>query len=94
MDYQNAVTDESDRLIKRGNFKTVMESFDEYKTRGCNAIYLMGALERDNGVNFDTFSGQPSFIRPDASPLAVTSKDTPNTMLGGATMFKQVTKRA
>lgn len=54
----------------------------------------MGALERDNGVHLDKFSHQPHFKRPDVSPLAITSRSTPNSMLGGKPAFKQLCKKA
>ena len=38
----------------------------------------MGAFERDNGWKFDEKTGRSLCDRPNASPLAVTSRVTPN----------------
>lgn len=54
----------------------------------------MGALERDNGLFLDKISHQPNFKRPETSPLAITSRNTPNSMLGGKVAFKNLTKKA
>lgn len=94
VDLQNANYDEQGNIVKIGNFKTVSESLDEYKSNGINCIYLMGALERDNGMYIDEFSRVPRFEREHISFLAITSRDTPNRMLGGNSAFKELTKKA
>lgn len=76
-----------------------VESFDKVKTEllemkgmGIGCVYLMGALERDNGIEEE--SGRLNFSRPKASPFAVTCRKTPNTMLGGKRGFKDLMSEA
>ena len=54
----------------------------------------MGALERDNQCVEDPLSLTKTFEHPDASPLAVTDRQTPNTMLGGDEAFTELMKKA
>ena len=49
----------------------------------------MGIFERDNGK-----TNKNNYQRPDASPLAVTCRKTPCTMLGGVSGFKCLMKEA
>jgi hypothetical protein len=44
---------------------------------------MMGALERDNNPYFNKSLSEVQYKRPDATPLAITSRDTANKMLGG-----------
>jgi hypothetical protein len=49
VDYQNAEVDTKEgKFIKRGDFSKLEKSIDTYKKRGITALYIMGALERDN----------------------------------------------
>jgi hypothetical protein len=91
VDYQDAEVDtEHNKFIKRGNFKTIEQSIPTYKKKGISALYLMGVLERDNYPVVDKSSGEVEFKKADASALAVTSRETPNIMLGGSEGFKRV----
>jgi hypothetical protein len=54
----------------------------------------MGALERDNGMYIDNLTKQKKFQRLDVSPLAITSRTMPNSMLGGPEGFKELTLEA
>jgi len=91
VDFQEAMTDPvSGKLVRRGNFLKVKENMKRYRDSGINCMYLMGALERDNGPQYAKDSHQKSFKRPDASPLAVICRKTPNQMLGGVEGFKEM----
>ena len=59
---------------------------------GIGCVYLMGALERDNGMQEQ--SGRITFSRPKASPFAVTCRKTPNNMLGGTRGFRELMTEA
>ena len=61
----------------------------------------MGVFERDNvpfqGTNVQSFSIDPNekqYKKPDAAALAVTSRGTPNEMLGGNQAFQKLVKKA
>lgn len=54
----------------------------------------MGALERDNGHCLDPKNNLNIYLRPDASPLAITCRQTPNIMLGGNVMFSKLITEA
>jgi len=77
-------------LARRGTFETVRSALAGYKIDGITAIYLMGALERDNGSLTDA----GVFPRPDASPLAIRCEGTPNTMLGSSAAFTSLMQEA
>ena len=63
----------------RGTFHTLSNNLNEYKDKfGLNALYVLGAFERDNGYNYDNKTGRGICERPNASPLAVTSRVIPN----------------
>ena len=95
VDYQNADIDTKEgRFIKRGDFSKVEKSIDLYKKRGITALYLMGVLERDNNSYMNQSVNEVQFRRPDAAPLAVTTRDTANKMLGGDEGFQRVMKQA
>lgn len=59
---------------------------------GIGCLYLMGTLERDNGMEEE--QGRMKFVRPKASPLAITCRQTPSTMLGGKRGFKELMSEA
>ena len=91
VDFQEAVPDPtSGKLVRRGNFLKVKDNMKRYRDSGINCMYLMGALERDNGPQFIKETYQKTFKRPDASPLAVICRKTPNSMLGGVEGFKEL----
>lgn len=70
-------------FIKRGTFADVENKLDDLKSQGVSALYLMGTLERDNGAFLNKYSDQIEYRCEDSSPLAVTSRNTANSMLGG-----------
>jgi len=39
---------------------------------------MMGVLERDNNAYFNKSQGEIQYKRPDATPLAITCRDTAN----------------
>ena len=82
------------RTPMRGSFNKVKEQIKNYKTMGINCLYLMGALERDNGLEVNPISGQRSYLRPQASCLAVTCRKTPCKMLGGTEAFSSLCEEA
>lgn len=91
VDFQEAVPDPtSGKLVRRGNFLKVRDNMKRYRDSGINCMYLMGAFERDNGLKYVKESHQKFFKRPDASPLAVICRKTPNQMLGGSEGFKEM----
>lgn len=91
VDFQEAVPDPtSGKLVRRGNFLKVKDNMKRYRDSGINCMYLMGALERDNGPQYIKDTYQKTFKRPDASPLAVVCRKTPNSMLGGVEGFKEL----
>lgn len=54
MDLVDAKPDNQGKFSKRGNFARVAKNLPEYAKQGINCLYLMGALERDNGFTIDT----------------------------------------
>jgi hypothetical protein len=90
VDFQEGMPDPTGKMARRGNFRKVKDNMKRYRDSGINCMYLMGALERDNGIHFDNESHQNIFKRPDVSPLAVTCRKTPNTMLGGVSGFLEM----
>ena len=86
IDLQDAVFDlETDDLKRRGNFETVRRSIQERYASGVNCLYLMGALERDNGLQGENQK---------ASPFAVTCRQSPCQMLGGEKDFRSLLREA
>lgn len=83
-DLQTNPNERVESMIKRGSFFKVRDNLKNYQENGINCIYLMGALERDNGLEINPITNQKFFSRPEASPLAVTCRKTPCSMLGGA----------
>ncbi|KAL4507061.1 hypothetical protein ABPG72_001854 [Tetrahymena utriculariae] len=94
VDLQDGVPDEKGKIVKRGNFRKVKDKLPAYKQMGLNSLYLMGALERDNGIYLDEQTKQFNVKRPEVSPLSITCRSTPNSMLGGKQSFKELTKKA
>eukprot|EP01022_Parablepharisma_sp_SALTPOND_P024880 TRINITY_DN55_c0_g1_i1.p1 TRINITY_DN55_c0_g1~~TRINITY_DN55_c0_g1_i1.p1 ORF type:complete len:1631 (+),score=215.10 TRINITY_DN55_c0_g1_i1:3219-8111(+) len=70
------------------SFYTLSKEIGGYAKQGITSIYLLGALERDNGVMYDAESNVVREVqRPTASPLAITDRSCPNKMLGGERGF-------
>ena len=86
IDLQDAAYDlDTDDLKRRGNFETVRKSLKPRYQSGVNCLYLMGALERDNGMQGEN---------PKASPFAVTCRQSPCKMLGGDKDFRGLMREA
>lgn len=75
-DIINANIDKSTKkILKRGNFATLKNKLDEYHKRNINCVYIMGALERDNGISYDEKTGEVLDIASEeASPMAITTR--------------------
>lgn len=77
------------------DFFSLAQEIPNYAKEGINCLYLMGSLERDNGINVDEATGMVIEVkRPSASPLAITDLSVPNAMLGGNKGFSAVSKAA
>lgn len=77
----------------RGNFHKIAESINNFSRSGVNALYVMGAFERDYNIHYgDEAKGKSSLIfkRKDASPLAITNRSMPSTVLGGEKGLKEL----
>ena len=95
VDHVNSQYDKQEkRFVKRGNFKDVESNLDHYKKQGVTALYLMGTLERDNGAFLNKYSEQIEYRYEDASPLAVTTRDCANRMLGGSEGLQNLVSKA
>jgi hypothetical protein len=95
VDYQNAeINTKQGKLVKRGDFLKVEKAIDSYKKRGITALYLMGVLERDNYPFLNKNINEVEFRKPDATPLAITCRQTANKMLGGDEGFQRVMNQA
>eukprot|EP00742_Colponemidia_sp_Colp-10_P005221 GILJ01005578.1.p1 GENE.GILJ01005578.1~~GILJ01005578.1.p1 ORF type:complete len:1904 (+),score=304.73 GILJ01005578.1:50-5761(+) len=96
VDLESAKWDKSTGVfLERGSFHRVQESLSNYKDIGITSLYLMGALERDNGPTYYSPDTQKyEYLRAEASPLAVIDRATPNAMLGGAKAFESLMKEA
>ena len=83
----------------RGSFMRIAERIPGYARSGINALYVMGAFERNTGLGY----GEDGKILlnvgskcKESSPLAITNRTLPNTLLGGAeglTAMIQVAKQ-
>lgn len=69
--------EKSGELKSRGSFDSVLSILPELKVHGATAIYLMGALERPADD-------------PSASPFSVVDRQTPSSLLGGTSGFKNL----
>lgn len=70
----------------RGNFAKIAESIANYARGGINGLYISGALERDYNLQYGEdgkIKASLSSKRKEASPLAITNRSMPSTMLGG-----------
>lgn len=81
-------------LEERGSFAKVSQDLELHQQQGISAIFLSGALARDNGEARYTPSGEIVFEREDASPFAVTCRATPCALLGGVKAFGDLMKEA
>ncbi len=91
----NTPSDDDKPVI--GTFANVLESIPKLKSNGITSLYLLGALERDNGVKYEgalTASAPLVCERPGVSPSALTCRRTPNRMLGGKAGFQNVIAEA
>jgi len=89
VDYKDQETDPDK------NFMTLASEIPEYSKMGINCLYLMGSLERDNGVIQDEENGEIVEIkRPGASPLAIIDRGTPCRMLGGEKGYEKMMETA
>ena len=83
------------RITKRGSFATLEEKIPELSQRYINCLYIMGALERDNEIAYDEGTGEAIDIaNPNTSPMAVTSRSSISSLLGGDEAFKSLMKKA
>ena len=83
------------RIAKRGTFQNLEKKLDEYNQRYVNCLYIMGALERDNEIAYDEQTGEAlDFPNPDASPMAVTSRNSISSLLGGDKAFRSLMGKA
>jgi hypothetical protein len=95
VDYQNAEIDTQEgKFLKRGDFSKVEKAIDSFKKRGITTLYMMGVLERDNNSYYNKSQGEVQYKRQDAAPLAITSRETANKMLGGDEGFQKVMQQA
>ena len=77
----------------KGSFQKIKDSLPGYARAGVNALYVMGALERDYNVQYGPNAKQKTGLlnkRKDANPLAITNRTMPNSMLGGAKDLKEL----
>ena len=95
-DIINANIDKSTKkILKRGNFATLKNKLDEYHKRNINCVYIMGALERDNGISYDEKTGEVLDIASEeASPMATTTRTRISSLLGGEKEFKALMEKA
>ena len=83
------------RIVKRGTFQNLERKLDEYNQRYVNCLYIMGALERDNEIAYDEQTGEAiDFPNTDASPMAVTSRNSISSLLGGDKAFRSLMGKA
>lgn len=86
---------EKGKITKRGTFADFESKLPEYNQRYINCLYIMGALERDNHIVYDESSGEVVDIADtEASPTAVTSRDTVSNLLGGDKDFHSLINKA
>lgn len=95
VDYQDARIDKnSNQFIQRGTFRDVEASIPNYAKQGVSALYVMGALERDNYPFENKYSNDLQYRKEDASPLATIDRSTVNRMLGGEKGLQGVMRSA
>ncbi len=96
-DLTNAEIDkENCKIIRRGSFQDIEKKLDDFNQRYVNCLYLMGALERDNQICFDSEDKSEiiDIQNPEASPMAVTCRASVSSLLGGEIAFISLIKKA
>lgn len=96
-DLTNAEIDkEKGKIIRRGTFQDIENKLDDLNQRYVNCLYLMGALERDNQICFDSDikSEILDIQNPEASPMAVTCRASVSSLLGGEAAFNSLIHKA
>lgn len=95
-DLINADIDKEKGIItKRGTFADFESKLQEYNHRYINCLYIMGALERDNQIVYDESTGKVvDIVDTEASPMAVTSRDSVSNLLGGDEQFISMINKA
>ena len=95
VDFENCRFNKNENYFeKRGCFEDIERKLDLYQKEGVTALYLMGTLERDNYPILNKYTERIEFRKEDASPLAVTTRDTSNSMLGGNEALARLVRRA
>ena len=95
-DINGAEVDKEKGVLKnRGSFKDLEDSLPMYKQRSINCLYIMGALERDNNLEFDHTTNEIYHVEnKDASPMAITCRASVSKLLGGDKGFASLVKKA
>lgn len=75
-------------ITKRGTFTEVSDTIEQFSEEGITSLYLLGVLERDNGI--EEINGKIVYKRPDASPISIIDRTAICTMIGGKTQFKEL----
>mmetsp|Transcript_23357 Transcript_23357/g.20288 ORF Transcript_23357/g.20288 Transcript_23357/m.20288 type:complete len:198 (-) Transcript_23357:708-1301(-) len=79
--------------FNKGSFSKIKDLMGDYHKGGLNALYLLGVFENDK-VFEDEVKKKKMSKKKGFNPLAVTSRNTVNSLLGGAGEFKKVVKTA
>lgn len=87
VDYPEGLSTKDKSNYFRSNFTDLKTHLKEYFKTGINCLYLAGVFERDNLPDYDGTLFKKVYRRPEASLLAYTSRDRPNSMLGGEEKF-------
>jgi len=84
-----------DVLNKHGTFKDLEGMLPYYAKRSINCLYIMGALERDNIIEYDHDTNEIYHVgNKEASPMAITCRASVSKFLGGEKEFKSLIKKA
>lgn len=81
----------------RGTFARIAEMIPGYARSGINALYVMGVYERDNNLVYGEDGRVKAAAirrRKESSPLAITNRMLPNTLLGGEKGLKLMIQAA
>ena len=79
----------------RGTFQTLTAQLDLFQERNINCLYIMGALERDNEMTYESDDNRITSVEnPGAAPLGVISRDTISNFLGGPLEFTNLVSKA
>lgn len=96
-DLTNAELDkDKGKILRRGTFQDIEKKLEDFNKRYINCLYLMGALERDNQICFDTENNNEilDIQNPDASPMAVSCRASVSKLLGGEVAFNSLVSKA